>query len=40
MTLSRRQVLAGTGLSLAAASLSACGTIMYPERKGQIQGPD
>lgn len=38
MTLSRRQVLAGTGLSLAAASLSACGTIMYPERKGQIDG--
>lgn len=38
MTLSRRQLLAGTGLTLAAASLSACGTIMYPERKGQIDG--
>lgn len=38
MTPSRRQILAGTGLSLAAASLSACGTIMYPERKGQIDG--
>ncbi len=38
MTPSRRQILAGTGLTLAAASLSACGTIMYPERKGQIDG--
>lgn len=38
MKRSRRQVLAGTGLTLAAASLSACGTIMYPERKGQIDG--
>ena len=38
MTPTRRQLLAGTGLTLAAASLSACGTIMYPERKGQIDG--
>ncbi|WP_291063972.1 hypothetical protein [Hyphomonas sp.] len=38
MTPSRRQLLAGTGLTLAAVSLSACGTIMYPERKGQIDG--
>jgi hypothetical protein len=38
MTLSRRKLLAGTGLTLAAASLGACGTIMYPERKGQIDG--
>lgn len=38
MTPSRRQILAGTGLTIAAASLSACGTIMYPERKGQIDG--
>jgi len=38
MTPSRRQILAGTGLTLAAASLGACGTIMYPERKGQIDG--
>lgn len=38
MTLSRRHLLAGGGLTLAAASLSACGTIMYPERKGQIDG--
>lgn len=38
MTPSRRQLLAGTGLALTATSLSACGTIMYPERKGQIDG--
>jgi hypothetical protein len=38
MTPTRRQFLAGTSLTLAAASLSACGTIMYPERKGQIDG--
>ncbi|MFN3911446.1 hypothetical protein [Hyphomonas sp.] len=38
MTPSRRQLLAGTGLTLAAASLGACGTIMYPERKGQVDG--
>jgi len=38
MTLSRRNLLAGTGLALAAASLTGCGTIMYPERKGQIDG--
>lgn len=38
MTPSRRQLLAGSGLALAATSLSACGTIMYPERKGQIDG--
>lgn len=38
MTPSRRQLLAGTGLTLAAAALGACGTIMYPERKGQIDG--
>jgi hypothetical protein len=38
MNPSRRQLLAGTGLALAATSLSACGTIMYPERKGQIDG--
>jgi hypothetical protein len=38
MTPSRRQLLTGTGLTLAAASLGACGTIMYPERKGQIDG--
>lgn len=38
MTFSRRQLLSGTGLTLAAASLGACGTIMYPERKGQIDG--
>ncbi|MDP3458087.1 MAG: hypothetical protein Q8S09_02315 [Hyphomonas sp.] len=38
MTPSRRQLLAGTGLSFAAASLGACGTIMYPERKGQVDG--
>ena len=38
MPLSRRQLLAGTGLTLAAASLGACGTILHPERKGQIDG--
>ncbi len=38
MTPSRRQLLTGTGLTLAAVSLGACGTIMYPERKGQIDG--
>lgn len=38
MNPSRRQLLAGTGLALAATSLSACGTILYPERKGQIDG--
>lgn len=38
MTLSRRKLLAGSGIFLAAAPLSACGTILYPERKGQIDG--
>lgn len=34
----RRTLLAGSALGLLGASVSGCGTILYPERKGQIDG--
>ena len=38
MDKSRRQLLAGGSATLLAASLTGCGTLLYPERKGQGSG--
>lgn len=38
MNQSRRTFLTSSAILLAAAPLAACGTIMYPERKGQKSG--
>ena len=34
----RRQLLTGASATLLAASLTGCGTLLYPERKGQGRG--
>ncbi|KCZ52599.1 hypothetical protein HY29_04785 [Hyphomonas beringensis] len=38
MNSARRRILLAGGTAMLATSLSACGTILYPERKGQRNG--
>ena len=38
MAFTRRNLLAGGSVTLLAASVSGCGTILHPERKGQVDG--